>query len=184
MKSSKHGNQKFLLLASSVAGGVCALATSYSFIAQMMPDVTTYNDAIIDVNLANILPGKSVAVKWRGSIVVIKNRTQAQIDYAKHIAINQLKDKLSRNANLPPNTPASDEARSAGKDKENWLIYVNRCTHLGCPLLDQMENKHRLFCPCHGSIYDTAGRILSGPASQNLAIPPYKFIAPQTIRIG
>ncbi|MGO7902841.1 ubiquinol-cytochrome c reductase iron-sulfur subunit, partial [Rhizobium ruizarguesonis] len=78
----KTKNQKFLLIASSVAAGIASVTASYSFLQQMMPDVTCYNDSIIDVNLSNILPGKALLVKWRGSVVVIKNRTQEEIDYA------------------------------------------------------------------------------------------------------
>lgn len=184
MSLKKTNSQKFLLIASSLATGISTIAASYSFLQQMMPDVTCYNDSIIDVNLSNILPGKALLVKWRGSVVVIKNRTQEEIDYAKKIPLSQLKDKLARNPNLPANSLATDEARSAGKNGENWFIYINRCTHLGCPMLDQMAQHNRIFCPCHGSIYDTAGRVLSGPAPTNLNIPPYKFISPQTIRIG
>lgn len=180
----KTNKKKFLLLASGVAAGIVSITASYSFLEQMFPDVTCYNDSVIDVNLANIEPGKALFVKWRGSIVVIKNRTLAEINYAKNIDLDKLKDKFARNANLPPNSLATDIARSGGDKYENWLVYINHCTHLGCPMLDQMESNNRIFCPCHGSIYDTAGRVLSGPAPQNLAIPIYKFISPQTIRIG
>lgn len=184
MFARKTTNQKFLLFTSSIAIGIAGITASYSFLEQMLPDVTCYNNSIIDVNLENIAPGKSIFVKWRGSVIVIKNRTQAEIDYAKNIPIDKLKDKLARNPNLPDNSLATDIARSGGAKYENWVVYINHCTHLGCPLLDQMEQNNRIFCPCHGSIYDTAGRVLSGPAPKNLAIPPYKFIAPQTIRIG
>lgn len=180
----KQRKREFLLLASGLAGIIANAALSYSFWRQLQPNMVSYNDAILDINLATIEPGKSMQIKWRGMNIVIRNRTASEIAYAKSIPLAQLKDKLARNANLSSAAEATDIARSGGATHENWFVYINRCTHLGCPLLDQIAENNRIFCPCHGSIYDTAGRVLSGPAEENLAIPPYKFISTSLLRIG
>lgn len=180
----KINKRELLLFTASIAGIVAAGSVSYSFLQQMSPDLTAYSDSVVDINLSNIAVGKAIFVKWRGSIVVIKNRTPEEIAYAKNIPLSKLKDKFARNPNLPENTPATDLARSGGVEHENFLIYINHCTHLGCPMLDQMDSKNRIYCPCHGSVYDTAGRVLSGPAPENLHIPPYKFISNNILRIG
>ncbi|MDN5249385.1 MAG: ubiquinol-cytochrome c reductase iron-sulfur subunit [Alphaproteobacteria bacterium] len=180
----KQRKREFLLLATGLAGIIANAAVSYSFWHQLQPTMVSYNDVLLDINLATIAPGKAMQTKWHGLSIIIRNRTANEIAYAKSIPLNQLKDKLARNANLDPTTEATDIARSGGTAHENWLVYINRCTHLGCPLLDQIAENNRIFCPCHGSIYDTAGRVLSGPAEENLAIPPYKFISPTLLRIG
>lgn len=181
---SQQRKREFLLLATGLASVITGIAVSYSFIRQLQPSLISYNDSIIDINLNTIAPGKSMQTKWHGMNIVVRNRSQGEIAYANSIPSSQLKDKLARNANLDPSTLATDIARSGGLSHENWLIYVNQCTHLGCPLLDQIAQSNRIFCPCHGSIYDTAGRVLSGPAEENLAIPPYKFLSTNILRIG
>jgi hypothetical protein len=89
--------------------------------------------------------------------------------------LTDLKDPVARNANLPSDAQATDLDRSAGKDKENWIVMIGTCTHLGCVPLGQAGDFNGWFCPCHGSVYDTAGRIRKGPAPQNLAIPTFSF---------
>ena len=137
----KINKRELLLFTASIAGIVAAGSVSYSFLQQMSPDLTAYSDSVVDINLSNIAVGKAIFVKWRGSIVVIKNRTPEEIAYAKNIPLSKLKDKFARNPNLPENTPATDLARSGGVEHENFLIYINHCTHLGCPMLDQMDSK-------------------------------------------
>ena len=95
-----------------------------------------------------------------------------------------LKDPVARNANLPSDAQATDADRAAGEGKENWLVMVGVCTHLGCVPLGQQGDFGGWFCPCHGSHYDTAGRIRQGPAPQNLAVPPYEFSSNTLIKIG
>ena len=91
---------------------------------------------------------------------------------------------MARNANLPPMRQATDVDRSAGKGKENWIVMIGICTHLGCVPLGQAGEFGGWFCPCHGSIYDTAGRIRKGPAPENLAIPAFSFVSDTKIKIG
>ena len=90
---------------------------------------------------------------------------------------------LARNANLDDNAPATDENRAAA-GKEAWLVMVGVCTHLGCVPLGQQGEFGGWFCPCHGSVYDTAGRIRRGPAPENMAIPPFAFTNDTTLHVG
>ena len=115
--------------------------------------------------------GKALTVKWRGKPVFIRNRTQAEIDEAKAVDVADLRD------------PQTDEERvKAGK--ENWLIMIGICTHLGCVPEGQKGDYDGWFCPCHGSHYDSAGRIRKGPAPLNLQLPPYEFVSDTLIKIG
>ena len=120
----------------------------------------------------------------RGKPVFIRNRTPKEIEDAKNVQLSQLKDPIARNANLPSDAQATDADRGAGKGKENWLVMIGVCTHLGCIPLGQQGDFGGWFCPCHGSQYDTAGRIRSGPAPENLPVPPLSFISDTVIKIG
>ncbi|HEY0125114.1 MAG TPA: ubiquinol-cytochrome c reductase iron-sulfur subunit [Rhizobium sp.] len=174
----------FLYLTTGMAGAVGAVAVAWPFIDQMRPDASTLALASIEVDVSSLEPGMSLTVKWRGKPVFIRNRTQKEIDDAKGAQISDLKDPVARNANLPSDAQATDVARSAGDGKENWLVMIGVCTHLGCIPLGQAGEYGGWFCPCHGSVYDTAGRIRHGPAPQNLAIPLYAFTAEKKIKVG
>ncbi|MBB4565985.1 ubiquinol-cytochrome c reductase iron-sulfur subunit [Rhizobium leucaenae] len=174
----------FLYLTTGMAGAVGAVAVAWPFIDQMRPDASALALASIEVDVSSLEPGMSMTVKWRGKPVFIRNRTQKEIDDAKGAQISDLKDPVARNANLPADAQATDVARSAGDGKENWLVMIGVCTHLGCIPLGQAGEYGGWFCPCHGSVYDTAGRIRHGPAPQNLAIPVYAFTAEKKIKVG
>ena len=174
----------FLYLTTGMAGAVGAVAVAWPFIDQMRPDASTLALASIEVDVSSLEPGMSLTVKWRGKPVFIRNRTQKEIDDAKGAQISDLKDPVARNANLPADAQATDLARSAGDGKENWLVMIGVCTHLGCIPLGQAGEYGGWFCPCHGSVYDTAGRIRHGPAPQNLFIPQYAFTSEKKIKVG
>ncbi|MHC5307888.1 ubiquinol-cytochrome c reductase iron-sulfur subunit [Bartonella sp. LJL80] len=174
----------FLFLATGVAGAVGVAGVGWPFIDQLRPDEAHLAAASIEVDVSGIEQGMSVTVKWRGQPVVIRNRTPKEIEEARSVDLNRLKDGKARNPNLEDMQDATDLARSAGEGRENWLIMVNLCTHLGCVPLGQSGTYGGWFCPCHGSAYDTAGRVRSGPANQNLAIPPYTFLSDTLLRIG
>ena len=106
--------------------------------------------------------------------MVVRHRTAKEIEEAKATPLNQLIDPIARNANLPDDAPATDANRAAPK-AEQWLVMVQICTHLGCVPLGQQGEYDGWFCPCHGSEYDSAGRVRRGPAPENMAIPPFKF---------
>ncbi|OBZ92369.1 ubiquinol-cytochrome C reductase [Pararhizobium polonicum] len=174
----------FLYLTTGMAGVVGAAAVAWPFIDQMRPDASTLALASIEVDVSSLQPGMSLTVKWRGKPVFIRNRTDEEVKEASAVALADLKDPVARNANLAPDATATDLDRSAGKGKENWIVMIGSCTHLGCVPLGQAGEYNGWFCPCHGSVYDTAGRIRKGPAPENLAVPTFAFATDTVIKIG
>ncbi|CAN7216512.1 ubiquinol-cytochrome c reductase iron-sulfur subunit [Rhizobium sp. LjRoot254] len=174
----------FLYLTTGMASVVGAAAVAWPFIDQMRPDASTLAMASIEVDVSALEPGMSLTVKWRGKPVFIRNRTPKEVEDANKIDVSELKDPLARNANVAADAPATGADRSAGKGKENWLVMIGVCTHLGCVPLGESGEFGGWFCPCHGSVYDTAGRIRSGPAPENMIIPVSSFISDTVIRIG
>nr|WP_302795419.1 ubiquinol-cytochrome c reductase iron-sulfur subunit [Shinella daejeonensis] len=174
----------FLYLATGMAGVVGAAAAAWPFIDQMRPDASTLALASIEVDVSSLEPGMSLTVKWRGKPVFVRNRTDKEVEEANAVALADLKDPIARNANLPADAGATDIDRSAGEGKENWIVMIGSCTHLGCVPLGQAGDFGGWFCPCHGSHYDTAGRIRKGPAPENLAVPTFAFVSDNVIKIG
>lgn len=174
----------FLFLATGVAGALGIGAVAWPFIDQLRPDEQVLASASIEVDISGIEEGMSITVKWRGQPVVIRNRTPKEIAEAQSVDLSQLRDQKAGNPNQQGQQEATDLARSAGEGRENWLIMINICTHLGCVPLGQSGAFGGWFCPCHGSVYDTAGRVRSGPANRNLDIPPYKFLSDTLLQIG
>ena len=174
----------FLYLTTGMAGVVGAAAVAWPFIDQMRPDASTLALASIEVDVSAVEPGMSLTVKWRGKPVFIRNRTEQEIEAANAVALEELKDPIARNDNLPADAQATDIDRSAGEGKENWIVMIGSCTHLGCVPLGQAGDFGGWFCPCHGSHYDTAGRIRKGPAPANLVVPQYAFTGDTAIRLG
>lgn len=161
----------FLYIATSAFGAVGAAALAWPFIDQMNPDATALALASIEVDLSSLEEGQAMTVKWRGKPIFIRYRTQEEIDTARAVDVAELID------------PQKDEDR-VKPGKEQWLIQVGICTHLGCVPLGEQGEYDGWFCPCHGSHYDTAGRIRKGPAPLNLEIPPYEFTSDTVIKIG
>src|SRR6185295_10170229 len=182
-EAAEGSRRDFLYIATGAVGVVGAAFALWPFIDQMNPDASVRALASIEVDLAPIAEGQSITVKWRGNPVFVRHRTQKEIEEAKSVPLDELKDDLARNENLPYDAPATDENRSA-KDKPQYLLMVGVCTHLGCVPLGQAGDYDGWFCPCHGSHYDTAGRIRKGPAPENLAIPKIEFVSDTTVRIG
>jgi ubiquinol-cytochrome c reductase iron-sulfur subunit len=181
--SAEPTRRDFLLLATGAMGAVGVGAVAWPLIDQMNPDASTRALASIEVDIASIAEGQAITVQWRGKPVFIRNRTAEEIEQAKAVPLAELKDQAARNANLPPATEATDENRAAA-GKENILVMVGVCTHLGCIPLGQEGEYGGWFCPCHGSHYDTAGRIRKGPAPENMAVPVFTFISDTRVRIG
>jgi ubiquinol-cytochrome c reductase iron-sulfur subunit len=161
----------FLYIATAAVGAVSAAATVWPLISQMNPDASVLALAAIEVDLAPIAEGQILTVKWRGKPVFISHRTKKEIDEARATPLSQLPD------------PQTDEAR-VKKGHDEWLVIIGICTHLGCVPLGHQGQFDGWFCPCHGSVYDTSGRIRSGPAPTNLEVPPYEFLADTKVRIG
>ena len=183
-EATEHNRRDFLYIATAVTGVVGAGAAVWPFIDQMRPDASTLALATIDVDISSIEPGMSVTAKWRGKPIFIRNRTDEEVEAAKAVPLGDLKDPVARNDNIAADAPADDLSRSAGEGKENWIVMIGSCTHLGCVPLGQAGDFGGWFCPCHGSHYDTAGRIRVGPAPENLHIPNFEFISDTVIRIG
>ncbi|HZH27692.1 MAG TPA: ubiquinol-cytochrome c reductase iron-sulfur subunit [Azospirillaceae bacterium] len=164
----------FLYLTTAAVGVVGAASVAWPFINSMNPAADTLALASIDVDLSPIQVGQSVTVTWRGKPVFIRRRTPEEIEAARSAPIAELKD------------PQKDEERV---QKAEWLVLVGICTHLGCVPNGQKSSDVKgdyngWFCPCHGSHYDTSGRIRRGPAPQNLVVPEYTFTSDTVIRIG
>jgi ubiquinol-cytochrome c reductase iron-sulfur subunit len=174
----------FLYLTTGMAGAVGAVAVAWPFIDQMRPDASTLALASIEVDVSSLTPGMSLTAKWRGKPVFIRNRTDQEVEEAKSVPVGDLKDPVARNANIATDAQATDLDRSAGEGKENWIVMIGSCTHLGCVPLGQAGDFGGWFCPCHGSHYDTAGRIRKGPAPENLPVPTFSFVSDTVIKIG
>ncbi len=173
----------FIYIATGAIGGVGAALSVWPFVDQMNPDASVLALSSVEVDLGKIEEGQSVTIKWRGNPVFVRHRTAKEISDAKAVPLSDLKDPVARNANLADNAPATDENRVIG-GKEQFLIQLGVCTHLGCVPLGEQGPYKGWFCPCHGSIYDTAGRIRQGPAPENLHVPVYKYISDMHVQIG
>tara|TARA_Y100000590_G_C15451554_1_gene912895 strand:- start:366 stop:878 length:513 start_codon:yes stop_codon:yes gene_type:complete len=169
LKEKKNKRRDFIFTASYTLGAVGVGATVWPLIDQMNPDASVKALASTEVDISGIEKGQSITVLWRGKPVFIKRRTEEEIQKARQVDINKLPD------------PEKDEDRA--KDPE-WLVMLGMCTHLGCVPLGNKGEYDGWFCPCHGSHYDTSGRIRKGPAPTNLEVPEYQFINSSTIKIG
>lgn len=187
--SAEEPNRRdFIVIAAQAFAGVGAAAALWPFIHQMNPDASTQALASIDVDLSPIKEGQAITVSWRGKPVFIRNRTAEEVKKAVEVKLAELSDTSARNDALPEKAPATDANRTK-KGKENWLVLVGICTHLGCipkgqSMTDARGDFGGWFCPCHGSHYDTAGRIRKGPAPRNLEVPTYEFVSDTKIKIG
>ncbi len=166
---SKTNRRDFLYTASYTLGAVGVAAAAWPLIHQMNPDASVKALSTTEVDISTIELGKSITVLWRGKPVFIRRRTQEEIVEAQNIKLSDLKD------------PQDDKDRVK---KPEWLVMLGVCTHLGCVPLGNKGDYKGWFCPCHGSHYDTSGRIRKGPAPTNLEIPKYEFIDNNTIKIG
>lgn len=173
----------FLYITTATVGAVGAAAAAWPLIDQMNPDASVLALATVEVDLAPVAEGQGITVKWRGNPVFIRHRTAKEIEAARSVAIDELPDPEARNANVAETAPATDENR-VFKDRERFIVMMGVCTHLGCVPLGQAGDYGGWFCPCHGSHYDTAGRIRRGPAPENLHVPKYEYLSDSKIRIG
>ncbi len=178
----------FIYIATGAFAAIGAAAALWPVVDQWNPDAATLSTASIEVDLSPIETGQAVTILWRGKPIFIRNRTADDIAKAKAAQLTDLKDPIARVSGAPDDLPATDGNRTK-PGQENWLIMIGICTHLGCLPKGQSPGDPKgeyggWFCVCHGSVYDTAGRIRYGPAPRNLDIPPYEFIAEKKIRIG
>ena len=148
-----------------------AAAVAWPLVDQMNPDASTLALASIELDISSIEVGQNVTVKWRGKPIFVRRRTTKEIEEAKAVPLSDLKD------------PATDAER-VKEGREEWLVMIGVCTHLGCIPVGEAGDYNGWFCPCHGSHYDTAGRIRKGPAPLNLVLPDYEFLSDTVVKIG
>ena len=178
-----HGDptrRDFLMVATGALGAVGVAATAWPFINNLNPAADTLALSTVEVNVQPIAVGQAVTVKWRGKPLFIRHRTPEEIKEAEAVPLSQLRD---------PQTDNSRVTDTAKKVRPEWLIVIGVCTHLGCVPLGNKPGDPRgeyngYFCPCHGSQYDTSGRIRKGPAPKNLEVPDYLFASDTLVKIG
>ena len=181
----------FLFYATAATGIVATGAAVWPLVNQMNPSADVQALASIDVDVSGVEPGTQLTVKWLGKPVFIRRRTPEEIEAAVGVEMSELPDPLAENANIEGVAPAIDANRTlpafgeeAGEGTGEWLVMIGVCTHLGCVPLGNAGDFGGWFCPCHGSHYDTAGRVRRGPAPRNLPVPVAEFINDSTIRLG
>ncbi len=168
-EQKKVKRRDFIFTASYALGAVGVGSVAWPLIDQMNPDASVKALASTEVDVSGIERGQSITVLWRGKPVFIKRRTEEEINKARKVNLKDLPD------------PEKDEDRAKNPE---WLVMLGMCTHLGCVPLGNKGEYDGWFCPCHGSHYDTSGRIRKGPAPTNLEIPKYEFVDSNTIKIG
>ena len=207
-QTAEPTRRDFLYVATATVGAIGAAATLLPLIEQMNPSADVLALASIEIDLTPIRPGQSVTFTWRSHPLFVRRRTVGEINAARAVRVEDLIDPLARNANLPENAPATDDNRltpnvngeaaapaapgaAAAKpaEKPEWLVVVGVCTHLGCtPEASTPQARQGDYggwlCHCHGSMYDTAGRIRKGPAPRNLEVPPYAFLSDTRVKVG
>ena len=170
--SAEPTRRDFLYIATAAAGAAAGAVSVWPLISQMNPDQSTIAaGAPIEVDLAPIAEGQIIKVFWRGKPIFVSHRTPKEIQEARNLDWHTLPD------------PQPDDAR-VKEGHDQWLILIGICTHLGCIPLAHQGDYDGWFCPCHGSQYDTSGRIRRGPAPANLPLPPYAFLSDTKVRIG
>ena len=178
-----HGDptrRDFLMVATGALAAVGGIATAWPFIDNLNPAADTLALSSVEVDVKAIAVGQAITVKWRGKPVFIRHRTPEEIKEADAVKLVDLPD---------PQTDNSRVTDTAKKVRPEWLIQIGVCTHLGCVPLGNKAGDPKgpfggWFCPCHGSAYDTSGRIRQGPAPKNLEIPPYLFTSDTLVRVG
>ncbi|MFC5553965.1 ubiquinol-cytochrome c reductase iron-sulfur subunit [Methylobacterium iners] len=162
----------FLFIATGAALAVGTAALAWPFVASMAPDAETVAaGAPLEVDLTPIQEGQIITVFWRGKLIFVRNRTDKEVKDSEAVQLSDLID------------PAPDSAR-VKEGHAKWLVVYGNCTHLGCVPIGHSGQYDGWSCPCHGSVFDSAGRVRRGPAPTNLPIPPYAFTSDTKIRIG
>lgn len=168
----------FLVLSAQAMGGLGAAGLLWPFVDSMNPAADVLAMASTEVDVSSLQAGQEIRVMWRGKPVFIRNRTEKEIEEARK------DDPNGENGGSTLPDPQKDSER-VKEGKEQWIVMLGVCTHLGCvPLGNNAGEYNGWFCPCHGSHYDTSGRIRKGPAPTNLTVPDYEFLTDTKIKIG
>ncbi len=188
MSKDKENRRDFLYVATAGTGAVIGAAAIWPMINQMNPSADVQALSSIEVDVSGVEPGTQITIKWLGKPVFIRRRTMEEIEAARAVLLEDLPDIDARNANASPSVGeteafANDANRTLDEIGE-WLVMMGVCTHLGCVPLGDAGDFGGWFCPCHGSHYDTAGRIRKGPAPENLLVPVARFDGETELVIG
>ncbi len=173
----------FLYYATAGAGAVATGAAVWPLINQMNPSADVQALASIRVDVSGVSEGSQLTVLWQGKPVFVRYRSPDEIEEGRAVDVDSLPDPIAWNENINEGAPATDENRTLDEEGK-WLVQMGVCTHLGCVPLGEEGDFGGWFCPCHGSHYDTAGRIRKGPAPRNLPIPVASFVDEETIQLG
>ncbi|UWI83093.1 ubiquinol-cytochrome c reductase iron-sulfur subunit [Wolbachia endosymbiont of Howardula sp.] len=167
-----NSKRDFIKLTTCAMASIGAISSLWPLVKSMNPSAEILAASIIEVNISDIQQGHEIKVKWQGKPVFIRRRTKQEIDTAQTVNLDLLRD------------PQRDEHR-VYKGREEWLVILGICTHLGCiPISHTTKVGNGWFCPCHGSYYDTSGRVIGGPAPKNMIVPDYFFSSESTVIIG
>jgi ubiquinol-cytochrome c reductase iron-sulfur subunit len=166
----------FLKLIAGAGAIIGAGAIAWPLIDSMNPSKDVLAASSTDVDISPIVEGMGITVMWRGKPIFVRHRTPTEIKEAQDVTMAQLIDPMADSARVKP-------------DHAQWIVLVGICTHLGCIPVGNKPTDNRgewggWFCPCHGSQYDTSGRVRHGPAPLNMALPPYAFTTDTKIKIG
>ena len=179
--SADATRRDFLYIATGAAAAVGGAICLWPLIDQMNPSAAVLSLSSTEVDISTVTEGQQIVVMWRSKPIFIRHRTKKEIDEADKVAVSSLIDPVARNGNLPDNAQATDKNRAI---KPEWAVMIGICTHLGCIPAWTEGQFTGYLCPCHGSEYDSAGRVVRGPAPANLDIPPYSFLSDTKIKIG
>jgi ubiquinol-cytochrome c reductase iron-sulfur subunit len=183
VEEAEGTRRDFLYVATGAAGAVAAGAAIWPLINQMNPSADVQALSSIEVDVSGVDVGTQLTVKWLGKPVFIRRRSAEEIEGARAVPLEDLPDTDARNFNSE-GLPALDQNRTLDEAGE-WLVMMGVCTHLGCvPLGDGAGDFGGWFCPCHGSHYDTSGRIRKGPAPENLHVPTAVFVSDDFVKLG
>ena len=167
----KSSRRDFFVMSAVAVASVGAVAATIPILTSLKPDKGVLAAGSTEVDLSNIKKGETHTVMWRGKPIFVTNRTEEEIKEAEDVNLSELRD------------PQGDKDRvKAGKAQ--WLITIGICTHLGCVPIGNKGEFGGWFCPCHGSHYDSSGRIRKGPAPTNLEVPTYEFVGDNKIKLG
>ena len=182
LHSDKHsetvdeGKRDFIYIATGAVAAAGAASLAWPLVAQMGKAADTLAAGSVEINVGNMIEGQQVKVLWRGVPVFVRYRTQAEIAAAEATDVSECPD------------PESDADRLRADNKGNlrpeFLVMVGVCTHFGCIPVGEQGDFDGWYCPCHGSHYDTSGRIRKGPAPKNMTVPEYEYISDTVIKVG
>ncbi|HEX9685683.1 MAG TPA: ubiquinol-cytochrome c reductase iron-sulfur subunit [Burkholderiales bacterium] len=191
-KELDQGKRRFLVAATGVAGGIASAAAAVPFVASMLPsERAKAAGAPVEADIGNLAPGEMTRVEWRGKPVWIVRRTPEMLESVKQVDAKVADPRSERKPDELTPRYARNEFRSI---KPEYLVVVGICTHLGCSPVDKFKAqpepfeadwKGGFYCPCHGSLFDLAGRVYKNkPAPDNLEVPPHRFLSDSKLVIG